>query len=66
MNEIEKMFKWMEYDYITDNQHKLIESFEQQYTTKGNLSKKQFQILKSIFEQAASKYESEWVEWSKK
>ena len=59
-DKIEMMFKLMEYDYLTDKQHDLIESFEHQYKKRGFLSDRQFEILSDIFEAAAGK-----VEWSR-
>lgn len=54
------MFKLMEYDYLSDKQHKLIESFESQYNKYGRLSNRQCEILEDIFNKAASD-----VEWSR-
>ena len=59
-DKIEMMFQLCEYDYLTDDQHKLIVSFESQYENRGWLSDRQFEILSDICEQAASK-----VEWSR-
>jgi hypothetical protein len=45
----------MEYEVLTDAQHDLIISFESQFERAGKLSDRQYEILESIFEQAASK-----------
>lgn len=60
MKDIDMMFQLMEYDYLTDGQHKLIISFEEQYKRKGWLSFDQHRILEEIFDSAAGK-----VEWSR-
>lgn len=52
---IEHIFLFMEYDYITDDQHDLVISFEEQFYEKGYLSNKQYEILEDIFRQAAEK-----------
>lgn len=57
---IESIFQLMEYDELTDAQHDLVISFENQFKRRGNLSDKQYEILENIFEQAAGK-----VEWSR-
>ena len=57
---IKHIFKFMEYDYISDAQHSLIVSYEKQFNEKGWLSRRQMEILEDIFEKAAEK-----VEWSK-
>jgi len=57
---IKMMFKLMEYDYLTDPQHDLVISFEEQFTNRGSLTARQFEILSDIFEKAAGK-----VEWSR-
>ena len=54
-DKIEMMFQLMEYDYLTDEQHKLIVSFESQYNNRGLLSDRQFEILRDLFEKASSK-----------
>jgi hypothetical protein len=50
----------MEYDYLTDDQHKLIVGFESQFERYGALSDRQCEVLKDIFDSAASS-----VEWSR-
>ena len=57
---IKSIFQLMEYEELTDDQHKLIVSFEEQFNHRGSLTPRQYEILESIFEQAASK-----VEWSR-
>lgn len=54
------MFDLMEYDYLTDAQHDLVISFNEQFHKRGNLSDRQFEILEDIFKKAA-----ESVEWSR-
>lgn len=59
-DKIEMMFKLMEYDYLTDDQHTLIVDYESQYNNRGSLTARQEEVLASIFENAAGK-----VEWSR-
>jgi len=59
--EIKMMFKLMEYDYLTEMQHNLIISFEEQFKKRGYLTERQETILKNIFESAANR-----VQWSRK
>jgi hypothetical protein len=53
---IKHILKYMEYDVITDDQHDLILSFEKQFNKNGFLSLRQYEILESIFKQAAENY----------
>ena len=57
---VDMMFKLMEYDYLSDAQHDLVVSYEEQYNRKGRLSVLQMEILEDIFKRAA-----ESVEWSR-
>jgi len=59
-DKIQMMFNLMEYDYLTDAQHKLVVSFEEQFNSRGSLSEKQVEILQDIFDRASEK-----VEWSR-
>ena len=52
---IEHIFKFMEYDQLTDAQHSLVESFEEQFERRGSLSDRQVEILEDIFERAAER-----------
>jgi Na+/phosphate symporter len=52
---IEHIFKYMEYDHISDAQHDLVISFESQFKERGSLSDRQFEVLENIFKQAAEK-----------
>jgi hypothetical protein len=52
---VEHIFKFMEYDILTDAQHDLIESFEKQFNQRGSLSDRQFEILEDIFKWAAER-----------
>ena len=52
---VEHIFKFMEYDQITDAQHSLVESFEEQFERKEYLSDRQIEILEDIFERAAER-----------
>ena len=49
---IEHVFKFMEYDNLSDAQHDLVESFEEQFQRRGSLSERQVEILEDIFEKA--------------
>ena len=53
MERIEHIFKYMEYDNLSDAQHDLIISFENQFQAKGHLSDKQYEILEDIFKRVA-------------
>lgn len=59
-DKIKMMFDLMEYDYLTDAQHDLVISFNEQFNKWGKLSERQFDILSDIFKRAA-----ESVEWSR-
>lgn len=52
---IEHIFKYMEWDCLTDNQHDLIISFEQRFDRRGDLSDAQYEILEDIFSKAAER-----------
>jgi len=52
---IEHIFKFLEYDQLTDAQHSLVESFEEQFERSGSLSDRQVEILEDIFERAAER-----------
>ena len=59
-DKIKMMFNLMEYDYLSESQHDLVISFEEQFNNRGSLTARQFEILSDIFEKAADK-----VEWSR-
>ena len=50
---IKHIFQFMEWDQLTDAQHDLVISFEDQYKLRGDLSDKQLDILEDIFRRAA-------------
>ena len=50
---IDHIFKYMEWENLTDAQHDLIISFERQYNLKQYLSDKQFEILEDIFQKVS-------------
>ena len=52
---IEHILKFMEYDQLTDAQHALVESFEEQFELRGSLSLRQLEILEDIFYRAAER-----------
>ena len=52
---IEHIFKFLEYDQLTDAQNSLVESFEEQFERRGSLSDRQVEILEDIFERAAER-----------
>jgi hypothetical protein len=52
---IEHIFRFMEYGELTDRQHELIISFEEQWKRYGRLSERQMEILEDIFKQAAER-----------
>jgi hypothetical protein len=45
----------MEYDVLTDAQHDLVISFEEQFEDRKSLSDRQLNILEDIFARAAEK-----------
>lgn len=47
---IEHIFKFMAYDNLSDAQHDLIISFEEQFKRRGSLSERQVEILEDIFD----------------
>ena len=50
---IEHIFKYMEWDNLSEAQLDLIISFEKQFKENGSLSEKQIDILEDIFSKAA-------------
>ena len=59
---IKYLLKHMSYDAITDRQHDLVVSFEEQFERRGALSDKQTDILESIFKQAEDRADKPWWE----
>jgi hypothetical protein len=47
----------MEYDHLSEKQHDLVIKFEEWFNRFKSLSDAQYEVLESIFEQAASKSE---------
>lgn len=45
---IETLLKFMEWDYLTESELNLVESFEKQFLDKGNLTSRQMEILEDI------------------
>lgn len=45
---IRHLLKYMEYDYLTDKEHELVVSFEEQFERRGRLSDRQLEILEDI------------------
>ncbi len=60
-DKVKMMFKLMEYDYLSDGQENLIIKFEERFNRRGYLTEGEFDVLKNIFEDAASKVE--WSRW---
>lgn len=52
---IECCFKLMEYDNLSEEQHNIIISLEEQYLKNNKLSEKQIELLESIFRRAAER-----------
>lgn len=50
---IEHIFKFMEYDQLSEKQLDLVESFERQWNAYASLSQRQVEILEDIFQRAA-------------
>ena len=50
---VEHILQFLEYDEITDDQHKWIVDFEEQFLRCGYLSDRQIKIMESIFQQVA-------------
>lgn len=53
---IKHLFKYMEYDYLTDKEHDLVVGFEAQFNKNGKLSERQLEILESINSRADLRY----------
>ena len=52
-NRIDHILQFFEYDKLTDDEHSLIVSFEEQYLRRGTLSDRQIEVMNSIFEKVA-------------
>ena len=52
-NRIDHIFQFFEYDQLSDDEHSLIVSFEEQYLRRGTLSERQIEILEDIFQKVA-------------
>lgn len=50
---VEHILKFMEWNAISDRQHQLVISFEDQFRRRGVLSERQLEILEDIFRRAA-------------
>ena len=59
-DKIKMMFRLMEYDYLTDGQHRLIIKFEDRLDRRGYLTEPECDTIEDIFNRAA-----ESVEWSR-
>lgn len=57
---IKHIFKFMEYDYLTDRQMSFVVSLEKYFKRNGYLKPAQLEALEDIFEKTAEK-----VEWSR-
>jgi hypothetical protein len=49
---IEHIFKYLDYEKLTDGQERLVISFHDQYLAKGYLSQRQEEVLEDIFRRA--------------
>jgi hypothetical protein len=49
------MFKFMEYESLTDWEDNFVCSIDSQYTAKGDLSRAQFEKLQEVFKRAAER-----------
>jgi len=58
--EIEMMFQFMEWEYINEEAHNYVISYENQYNEKGYLTDPQIETLKSIFKQGNENSERNW------
>lgn len=52
---IQHIFKFMEYDSLTDWQEKFVQSVEKQFNRKKFLSERQLEVLEDIFKDAAER-----------
>lgn len=52
-DEIQRLFDELDYDNLTDRQHELVESFEEQFERRGTLSDRQVEILEDIFDKVS-------------
>jgi hypothetical protein len=55
LDRIDHIFKFFEYDVLTEAQLNLIISFEEQFKKRGDLSEDQYDILEDIFARAAER-----------
>lgn len=53
--QIKQCFETIDYDMLSDEQHNLIVSFEEQFNHRGYLSKRQQGVLQSVYRQALAK-----------
>lgn len=52
---IEHIFQHCEYDTLTESEHELLISFEEQFRARGDLTSKQLEVLEDIFRKAAAR-----------
>ena len=57
---IKMIFQLMEYNELSEAQHNLVISFEEQFKNRGSLTARQGEILEDIFQKAAER-----VHWSR-
>lgn len=51
---IEHIFKFLEYDSLSEKTHDLIISFENQWRKNGKLSERQIEVLEDIYRKTSS------------
>ena len=54
-NRIKHIFQFMDYDFISEAEHNLVISFEEQFLKSNSLSKKQTDILETIFKRSSER-----------
>jgi hypothetical protein len=54
-DEVEMMFKYMEYEALTDWEDHFIADISDYFTVKHDLTEKQFEKLKEVFKRAAER-----------
>jgi hypothetical protein len=55
-DEVEMMFKLMEYEVLTDWEDHFVVDVSDHFTVKHDLTEKQFEKLREVFERAAERY----------
>jgi len=52
---IEHIFRFMEYDNLTENEENLVIDYEQFFQRNGRLTENQYEVLEQIFKRASER-----------